>query len=84
MNIDEKSMFIWRNINSLSWGMTDLVFRDDVNFYRLKIQGEWTSEIENNFTTNRETVNLDKKSFLAGAYKFKPDIIEIYGLKPVE
>jgi hypothetical protein len=32
VNENEKEIYCWRNTNSLSWGDTDLVFRDDVFF----------------------------------------------------
>ena len=75
VNENEKQLYVWRNTNSLSWGETDLVFRDD---------GEWTTEIENNYTTSKELKKSECKTFLAGKYKFRPDYIEVWVLRPIE
>lgn len=75
LNENEKLLYAWRNTNSMSWGETDLVFRDD---------GEWTSEIENNYSTCKELKKSECKTFLAGQYKFRPDYTEVWVLRPIE
>jgi hypothetical protein len=40
--------------------------------------------VDNNYTTGRNLTPEDRKTFLAGQNKFRPEILEIWGLKPIQ
>lgn len=70
---NEKRVYLWHNNYSLSFGQSDLFLNED---------GSWTSEVDNNYLSGKNLNSEERKTFLAGTHKFKPDILEIWILKP--
>ncbi len=69
----EKRVYLWQNQYSLSFGQTDLVLNED---------GTWTSEVDISYSSTKNLNAEERKTFLAGVHKFKPEIMEIWLLKP--
>jgi hypothetical protein len=71
---ESKPLYLWHNQYSMSFGHTDLVLQE---------KGDWTSMIENTYSTGKSMNEEEKRTFLAGVESFIPTILEIWILKPL-
>ena len=68
-------VYQWKRQDGLGFGATDLVYLQS---------GQWMSEIETTYMKagyqSKKMESAERKNFLAGEYKFVPDVIEIWQL----
>lgn len=71
-NPANKGMNLWMQLDGLGWGRTDLIMKDN---------GEWFSALGADYRLVNGTLN--EKSLISGGSSFMPDVLEIWKVQHV-